>query len=108
LDEIDENKVYTLPGKVVAPKNSWALITTLFDGGESRQSVAIGRFKGNLTLAIRTNGDAKSPQGQPQSRGHASWLVVESRFWQGIIDSIPQPRSVCTIVNHFMPHIALK
>lgn len=64
------------PDKVHSPKAHWALIHVLEDLGAEDTAVAIGRWAGRPTLAIRWNGSDDSPIGSPQSRGLPTWFIL--------------------------------
>lgn len=72
-----------------SPKRFWSLIHVLFDGGEGKSSLAIGRWDKEPVLAMRWNGDKESPLGNPQSRGLPTWFIVPEQYWNQILDSAP-------------------
>ncbi|HWB06280.1 MAG TPA: hypothetical protein VG796_24870 [Verrucomicrobiales bacterium] len=69
---------YIPPDKVHSPKAHWSLIAVLEDLGEEGTSVAIGRWDGKPTLAMRWNGSDGNPIGNPQSRGLPTWFIIPS------------------------------
>lgn len=80
---------YIRPSEVQSPKRQWSLIHVLFDGGPDESSLAIGRWEGEPVLAMRWNGNAKSPLGSPQSRGLPTWFVVPRQYWRQILETEP-------------------
>jgi hypothetical protein len=67
---------YTPPDKVRSPKSRWMLSEVLEDLGEWGTSVAVGEWDEKRVLAIRWNGDADNPNGNPQSRGLPIWFIL--------------------------------
>lgn len=85
---------YVKPDEVLAPKRRWQLFHVLFDGGNrthpraepnSAVSLAIGRWDGRPALAMRWNGTADEPLGNPQSRGLATWFIVPDQYVEAIL-----------------------
>jgi hypothetical protein len=78
---------YVKPADVHAPKRYWSLVQVLFDGGEEDSSLAIGRWENKPVLAMRWNGTADNPLGNPQSRGLPTWFVVPEQHWRQILET---------------------
>jgi hypothetical protein len=84
---------YVRPEDVHAPKRHWSLVHVLFDGGEARadnptpESLAIGRWDNSPALAMRWNGNAENPLGNPQSRGLPTWFIVPEQHWKQILET---------------------
>jgi len=84
---------YIQPADVHAPKRHWSLIAVLFDGGPSDpdnktpNSLAIGRWDNKPALAVRWNGNADNPLGNPQSRGLPTWFIVPEQHWKQILET---------------------
>ena len=91
---------YTKPGNIKSPKRHWQLFHVLFDGGaednpkavelgmeNSTASLAIGRWDGRPALAMRWNGTAEKPIGNPQSRGLPTWFIVPDHYVQPILEA---------------------
>jgi len=75
---------YIKPEEVLSPKNRVrGVVEVIHDPGEGRMSVARllwrdERGEGEeVVIATRWNGSAEQPLGNPVSRGHATWFVVE-------------------------------
>ncbi len=69
---------YLRPEEVLSPKK-WVggVIEVIHDPGEDRMSVARVLWKEREVVATRWNGSAQRPLGNPVSRGHATWFVVD-------------------------------
>lgn len=85
-------ETYTKPQDVSSPRNRWLLSRVLHDGGESNWSAAEGQWLDDgpwsEVLAIRWNGNADAPIGNPQSTGHATWFIVPSALEGSVREAI--------------------
>jgi hypothetical protein len=69
---------YVRPEEVLSPKNSvGGILEVIHDPGENRMSVARILWEQEERIATRWNGSAEQPLGNPVSRGHATWFVVD-------------------------------
>jgi hypothetical protein len=69
---------YVRPEKVLSPKNSvGGILEVIHDPKENRMSVARILWEEEERIAIRWNGSDEQPLGNPVSRGHATWFVVD-------------------------------
>jgi hypothetical protein len=69
---------YIRPEEVLSPKSSvGAVLEVIHDPGEGRMSVARILWEEEERIATRWNGSAEQPLGNPVSRGHATWFVVD-------------------------------
>jgi hypothetical protein len=68
---------YLHPEEVLSPKNRVRVVEVIHDPGENRMSVARILWDGEEVIATRWNGSAGQPLGNPVSRGHATWFVVD-------------------------------
>ena len=73
---------YVRPEEVLSPKNKVAaILEVIHDPREEGMSVAriLWRQKGKEkeVVATRWNGNDEQPLGNPVSRGHATWFVVD-------------------------------
>lgn len=86
-------QTYIAPGNVLSPRAQWTLFRVLYDGGESNgslpgYSVAVGDWSGRRCIAVRWNGNADNPIGNPQSRGLPTWFVVPEELQFGILATL--------------------
>jgi hypothetical protein len=65
-------------------------VEVLCDFGEHKAVLALGRWEQKPVLAMRWNGYAENPIGNPQSRGVATWFILPKEFFRGILGSIPR------------------
>jgi hypothetical protein len=69
---------YVRPEEVLSPKNSvGGILEVIHDPQENRMSVARILWEEEERIAIRWNGSDEQPLGNPVSRGHATWFVVD-------------------------------
>jgi hypothetical protein len=68
---------YLRPDEVLSPKDRVRIVEVIHDPGENRMSVARIVWDGEEVIATRWNGNAQRPLGNPVSRGHATWFVVD-------------------------------
>ena len=69
---------YIRPEQVLSPKSCvGGVLEVVHDPGENRMSVARILWKEEEKIATRWNGSEEQPLGNPVSRGHATWFVVD-------------------------------
>ena len=69
---------YIRPEEVLSPKSLvGGIVEVIHDPGEKRMAVARIVWDEKEVVATRWNGDDKQPLGNPVSRGHATWFVVD-------------------------------
>lgn len=69
---------YIRPEEVLSPRNSvGGILEVIHDPGENRMSVARILWEEEERIATRWNGSDEQPLGNPVSRGHATWFVVD-------------------------------
>ena len=69
---------YVRPEEVLSPKSSvGGILEVIHDPGENRMSVARILWEEEERIATRWNGSDEQPLGNPVSRGHATWFVVD-------------------------------
>lgn len=69
---------YVPPQEVLSPKSKvGGILEVIHDPGEGRMSVARIIWDGEEVIATRWNGNDAQPLGNPVSRGHATWFVVD-------------------------------
>ena len=73
------------PQDVQSPKRHLVLVSVLVNEGEGLYSVALIRWDGQPRLAMRWNGAADNPIGNPQSRGLPTWFVIPDEFREAVL-----------------------
>jgi len=69
---------YVRPDEVLSPKTMvGGVLEVIHDPGEKRMSVARILWNEEEVIATRWNGSNEQPLGNPVSRGHATWFVVD-------------------------------
>jgi len=69
---------YVRPEEVLSPKAMvGGVLEVIYDPGENRMSVARILWEEEEKIATRWNGSDEQPLGNPVSRGHATWFVVD-------------------------------
>ena len=69
---------YVRPEEVLSPRSLvGGVLEVIHDPGEGRMSVARILWGGEEVIATRWNGKEEQPLGNPVSRGHATWFVVD-------------------------------
>jgi hypothetical protein len=69
---------YIRPEEVLSPKSMvGGVLEVIHDPGENRMSVARILWEEEEKIATRWNGSDDQPLGNPVSRGHATWFVVD-------------------------------
>ncbi len=69
---------YIKPQQVLSPKAKiGGIVEVIHDPGEGRMSVARIVWDQDEVVATRWNGTNAQPLGNPVSRGHATWFVVD-------------------------------
>jgi len=69
---------YVAPEDVLSPRSCvGGVIEVIHDPGEDQMSVARVLWKEEPVIAIRWNGSKDRPLGNPVSRGHATWFIVD-------------------------------
>lgn len=69
---------YIRPEEVLSPRSLvGGVVEVIHDPGENRMTVARILWDEKEVVATRWNGNDKRPLGNPVSRGHATWFVVD-------------------------------
>ena len=94
---------YVKPDEVKSPKVNWRLIAVLDPGAEGTTSLALGTWDDKPRLGMRWNGTEKSPVGNPQSRGLATWFMLEEKYHEAILQSGLLTPDKLVLARHFFP-----
>lgn len=100
---------YIPPDEVLSPKQSWTLIAVLDEGeGELDCALAIGRWSDKrinrgVVLAMRWNGTADNPNGNPQSRGLPTWFIVPEKYNEALLTSGTLSSDKLRLARSFIP-----
>ncbi len=78
---------YIKPTDVHSPKLRWVLIAVLDEAKEGDCALALGRWDGEVTLAMRWNGHDDNPIGNPQSRGLPTYFRVPAKYHEALLTS---------------------
>ncbi len=69
---------YVKPQQVLSPRAKvGGIVEVIHDPGEGRMAVARIVWEQEEVVATRWNGNTEQPLGNPVSRGHATWFVVD-------------------------------
>src|ERR1051325_1200308 len=93
------------PQTVQSPKRHLVLVSVIVNTGEDGYSVALIRWDGEPHLAMRWNGGAENPLGNPQSRGLPTWFVIPEDFQDSVLqDKHISQDSQALVRNFFASH----
>jgi hypothetical protein len=90
---------YTPPNDVIAPQKRFHLVDVILDKRENQPSYAIGVWDKRKVIVFRWNGSHDSPGGNPQSRGHPTWIVLDDALYPAVIAMLPQSKQI--VANAF-------
>jgi len=83
-------KTYVQPDAATSPRRNWSIIKILEAGTAESMAVALGRWDGEPVIGLRWNGSEEAPIGNPQSRGLATWFIIEKgQYTNAIISALP-------------------
>ena len=99
---------YIKPGDVHSPKNHWTLIAVLYEGKEQECALAIGRWsdkwvKNKIYLAMRWNGHSENSIGSPQSRGLPTWMMIDEKYNEALLNSGTLSPDKLALARNFIP-----
>ena len=94
---------YIKPNDVHSPKQHWVLIAVLDEANEQGCALALGRWDGIITLAMRWNGHDDNPVGNPQSRGLPTYFMVPAKYNEALLNSGTLSPDKLTLVRSFIP-----
>lgn len=83
---------YVSPHHVVSPKANWELAEVLVDGGEGGCSYALGTWDDEPRIAMRWNGTADAPNGNPQSHGYPTWTMLDEELQGALVVQLPRDK----------------
>lgn len=95
---------YVHPEEVLSPKTQVrAVLEVIHDPGENGMSVARIQWGEREVIATRWNGNAEQPLGNPVSRGHATWFVVDEYAARGVEEAAREQaeRSPNSLVSRY-------
>ena len=76
---------YVPPSEVVSPKLMWTLVDVVLDEGEGEPAYSIGMWERRRRIGFRWNGDDDAPLGNPQSRGLATWVMLDPALNKAVL-----------------------
>ena len=91
------------PSSVTSPRLHWSLITVL-EADRDGVALAIGRWDNDPCLAMRWNGSAHNPIGNPQSRGLPTWYIIPHWADDAILGLLTPNKQ--TLARTFIPKSA--
>ena len=91
------------PEDANSPRQRWSLIAILDYGKTDRGALAIGRWDNKPVLAMRWNGTAENPIGNPQSRGLATWFILPEKYVEAILRHGGLSPDRVTLARSFFP-----
>lgn len=94
---------YISPHDVHSPKQRWMLIAVLDEASERGCALAIGRWDGKVMLAMRWNGDAENPVGNPQSRGLPTYFMIPEKYNEALLTSGTLSPDKLILARIFLP-----
>ncbi|MCH9053293.1 MAG: hypothetical protein IIA72_19910 [Proteobacteria bacterium] len=83
---------YVRPEEVKSPKAYWYLFEVVLDRGRGNCAYALGEWEGKRRIGFRWNGNGKSPIGNPQSRGLATWTMLDPALHKAIVEILPEDK----------------
>jgi hypothetical protein len=83
---------YIKPKDVHSPKAHWKLVEVIIDEGPDCPAYAIGTWAGERRIGFRWNGNDESPLGNPQSRGLATWTMLDEKLHPAVIALAPSEK----------------
>jgi hypothetical protein len=76
---------YVLPKDVHSPKLHWRLVEVIIDEGAGMPAYALGTWDGERRIGFRWNGTKDNKLGNPQSRGLATWTMLDTKLHSAVI-----------------------
>jgi hypothetical protein len=85
---------YIEPKDVHSPKAHWHLFEVIIEGEPDGPAYALGTWDGERRVGFRWNGNAERPIGNPQSRGLATWTMLDPALHEAVVNLLPDNRQV--------------
>jgi hypothetical protein len=79
---------YILPSDVISPKAMWTLVDVVLDKGPGNCAYAIGMWDKQRRVGFRWNGTNDNPIGNPQSRGLATWTMLDRALHAAVLQQV--------------------
>jgi len=79
---------YIQPSDVISPKAKWTLVDVVLDKGSGNCAYAIGMWDKQRRVGFRWNGTKDNPIGNPQSRGLATWTMLDKALHQAVLHQV--------------------
>lgn len=79
---------YVKAENVISPKANWRLIDIILDRGSDNCAYAIGMWDRERCIGFRWNGTHERPLGNPQSRGLATWTILDRKLHKAITELV--------------------
>ncbi|MFQ5784254.1 MAG: hypothetical protein ACE5H8_05450 [Alphaproteobacteria bacterium] len=89
---------YVRPEDVKSPKAHWYLFEVILDHGPRGCAYALGEWDGERRIGFRWNGNDKSPIGNPQSRGLATWTMLDPALHKAVVELLPEDKKSTALV----------
>jgi len=84
---------YVQPQDVISPKAKWRLVDVVLDRGEGDCAYAIGMWEKKRCIGFRWNGSKDLPLGNPQSRGLATWTILDRKLYPAVTRLVKKENS---------------
>ncbi len=100
---------YINPETVLSPKKNWQLVEVILDKGAGNPAYAIGLWDHQRRIGFRWNGTDNNPLGNPQSRGLATWTMLDEKLHSAVIALIsPDKQKLVSSFLNVAENVELK
>lgn len=83
---------YVKAEDVRSPKAHWYLFEVILDRGPGDCAYALGEWDEERRIGFRWNGKTETPIGNPQSRGLATWTMLDPALHEAVINLLPEDK----------------
>ena len=83
---------YIKPEVVKSPRERWHLFEVVLDEKEGDCAYALGEWDGARRIGFRWNGTKEKKIGSPQSRGLPTWMILDEKLYEAVIDLLPSDK----------------